>query len=673
MKQAGFLSLLLCSAATSALAVESAREPVLVQEPMLVEASRVASSPATVSTLDVATLAPAEATLPDLSARAANFFESTSGARGFNDTFAVRGLTNTPIFGDPSVGFYVDDVPLGSGFTFPSELTGFAQAELRRGPGQNTLFGRAGSAGVVTLATPAAAPAGGDIRASYGNFDARSAAISAGSPAGGTADAYAAAAYAARDGFITNTTLHRAVDDQESLSGLARIRVRPAPAAELSLLVTGLRVRDGAQPLVPLGGPMFTVARSAEGETDIDAWNAGLTAAFATPLGRLSATTSFNDWELGPYSNTLDFGFAELSNRSTLTQRNANEELKFVSDPHAALPWQAGAFYSDGRTTGAFTRAFGPFLYEQSRYRIGARDLAAYGQATYPVSPDVSVTAGLRVERSRKTLARENLLATTAFSGAEESTALLPKLGADWRVRPDLRVFASLGAGYKPGGFSGFTDNAALAAFGPERTTALEAGVTQGAAGGALTTTVRVFAYDITGYQIERSFATGAVTGDDYLVVNAPKARSLGGELELAWKPFPGLTATATLGATDVTLRDFRDPYTGVSYDGRRAPYVPVFDASVSVDYRHSSGFFAGADVSSNGRTYYTESEDLAFGQRAYALLGARAGYDAGRWRLSVFGENLADVRYYSAIAPGTGHGTPGAPRTYGVEFRAGW
>ena len=64
----------------------------------------------------------------------------------------LRGLTNTPLFGDPAVTFYLDDLPLGSGFTLPTDLLGFAQGELHRGPSQNTVFGRAGSAGVVTSA-----------------------------------------------------------------------------------------------------------------------------------------------------------------------------------------------------------------------------------------------------------------------------------------------------------------------------------------------------------------------------------------------------------------------------------------------------------------------------------------------------------------------------------------
>jgi outer membrane receptor protein involved in Fe transport len=650
---------------------QSTPDQVVHLEPVVVDAGLLTDSPATVTRVDLGTIPLNENTTAGLAARSANFFIATNDAHSFNDTFSLRGLTNTPIFGDPAVSFYLDDLPLGSGFTFPTNLAGFARAELHRGPTQNTVFGRAGSAGVVTLATPEpAASAQGELRASYGSYDAREVSATASTAAGGAADAYVSADYAARNGYITNTTLDRAVDDKESTSALARVRFRPNATTELTVLVTALRARDGAQPLVPLGGPFFTVDRTHEGVTDLDAWNAALTAAFATPVGRLTVTTSLNDWVLSPYVNTLAFGPAELTDDISQKQHAWNEEVKLVSDTRNPIRWQTGAFFSDGRTDGAFDRVFGPYPYETSAFQTDARDLAAFGEATFALAPTVSLTAGLRAEDSRKTMNRQETVPTPqVFDLRRESTALLPKIGVSYAPDRETSLFATAGAGFKPGGFSAFTGNRALAAFGPERTKTLEVGFTHANVAKTLTATVRAFYYDITGYQIERSFDTGG-GGNDYLVVNAPHARSLGGEVELSWQPRAGLTLAADLGATDVTLREFTDPFTGVSYAGNRAPAVPVYDLSLRADYESSRGFFGGVDLTSNGRTYYTEGEDLTFGQRAYALLGARLGYAAGNYRLTLYGENLADARYYSAITPGTGHGTPGAPRTVGFEVR---
>jgi iron complex outermembrane receptor protein len=133
------------------------------------------------------------------------------------------------------------------------------------------------------------------------------------------------------------------------------------------------------------------------------------------------------------------------------------------------------------------------------------------------------------------------------------------------------------------------------------------------------------------------------------------------------------VTFAATLGITDVTLREFTDPFTGTSYAGKRAPYTPAFDANLSVTYRTGTGWFAGAEVAVVGKTFYDESQDPAFAQDERATVGARLGYEAARWRVSLYGENLTDERYYSLIIPGVGHGVPGAPRTYGIETVVKW
>lgn len=74
---------------------------------------------------------------------------------------------------------------------------------------------------------------------------------------------------------------------------------------------------------------------------------------------------------------------------------------------------------------------------------------------------------------------------------------------------------------------------------------------------------------------------------------------------------------------TDVTLREFTDPFSHASYAGKRTPYAPDFDASLSATYRNAAGWFAAAEASWAGRTFYDESEDPAFAQSARAVVAA--------------------------------------------------
>jgi iron complex outermembrane receptor protein len=650
---------------------EAAADSAVPLDPIEVREPRLTDSPATVTRVTLEVLSSAQPGIEGFAPFVPNLHVSSNGARSFTDVFALRGMVNTPIFGDPAVTVYLDDVPLGSGFTFPTELLGFATGELHRGPGQNTVFGRAGSAGVLQFTTPAAPINGGptgELKASYGNFNAVDLAALT-SVGNATGDVLAAVAYNKRDGYITNTTLGTDIDEKDARSALARLRWRPADTAELTLLFTGLSARDGVQPLVPLGGPLYTVARTAEGQTEMDAHNVGLTAEFATPIGRLSETTSHTDWKLGPYANTLELfpGF-ELDNTVELHQSLWSEEVRLVGDEKAAVRWSVGAFFADGQTDGTISRlAFG-FPIESSSYRTDQRALAAFGEATFKVGDALTLTPGVRVESSRKNFTRTELVPTPGtFTLVEKSAAFLPKLAAGYALSPQTTLFGSVGAGYKPGGFSSFTGTPALAAFGPERTMAFEAGFTRESADHAYTATVRAFWYEIKGYQIERSF-----TFSDYLVVNAPRARSRGAELELTWRPTSSLTVESSIGWTEVELVRFTDPFTLTAYDGNRAPFVPQYDASLRVQYHHASGWFVGADATATGSVFYDEKETATLEQRAYVLLGAQFGWENGRWRVSLFGDNLTAEDYYTGMTPLGGppsdHGTPGAPRTYGVR-----
>ncbi len=655
---------LTCSAILAAPAFLSGQttEPVIEVPAYEVVTTRLTTtnaSPTTDVLLD-ATASPSEFALPALANEIAGFTVGSNQSRSFTDTFAIRGLTNTPIFGAPAVTVYLDDLPLGSGFTFPSDLTGFARAELLRGPGAGTRFGRSGPGGILLLSTPASpAATTGTLTLAAGDHGSRTATYTAATAASAETDAYVAATWHERDGYVRNTTLNQDVDPQETLSALARFRYRPTDTTELTFFLNALRARDGAQPLVPLFGPLHTVQRSAEGVTELDSLNSAFTAAFALPTGRLTATTGYSNWDMGPYNNTLDFGFAELGNGSTLKQRNLSEEIIYTT-----AIWRVGLFANDGRTNGSFIRAFGGQTFEESNYQFDTLDLALFGEATYQASDALSLTFGLRLVKTEMDSVRTEIIPVPGVTPAEHSSdAILPHLDLRYELGGTTTAFANIAMGYKTGGFSAFTGNAVLAPYDAEFTTAYEAGLTHTSADGKFSATLRAYLYDIDDYQIERSFATNAVA-DDYLVVNADAARSIGGELELAWHPLEGLDLAAAYGRTDATLTGFTDPYAGTVYDDNRVPYVPAYDAHLRVDYRHASGAFLGATLTSIGKTYYTEAEDPTFAQNRYTLLGARLGYSTERYRIQIVGTNLTDEGYYSAITPGTFHGTPGVPRS---------
>jgi iron complex outermembrane receptor protein len=643
----------------------AATGPVVNAQKVVVEETRLSSDAAGATQVRIdATVPTMSRSLENLGARVANLHVNSGGARSFGDIFTLRGLSNTPFFSDPAVTLYFDDLPLASSFTYPTALFGFTDAAVHRGP-QGTVFGRAGEGGVIVLnSTEPDTRPGAELRLGAGNYQARSAALTARSGRGETADASLSFAYGERDGYIANTQLGTRVDDQQAYSGAARVRVRPSTTSEITLQLLGTRSRDGAQPLVPLGGPLFTVARGREGQTDMNHFGAAIKAVVDLSGARLTAITSYTDWKLDPYDNRLVLP-PPLDSRIVQTQRTWNEEVHLASDRRADLTWNTGLWLSDGRTVGDVNRAIpGLFPIEISNSRLKSKTGALFGQFTYAATSQWKITAGARLEETKKDFRRgERVPAVGQFDASSEFDAFLPKIAVAYAVNPDTNASLSLSFGTKPGGWSAFTGNAALAPFRAEKTAALEAGIDTATTDKTVQLAARVFGYAIRDYQIERSF-----TATDYLVVNAPRARAIGGEIEATWRPNPEWTFAATFGTTKITLRKFVDPFSGRSFAGNRAPYTPAYDGHLSATYRLSSGWFVGGELVAIGRTYYDEAETARFSQSARTLVNARAGYDTARWRVTLFGDNLTDKGYYSLIIPGVGHGAPGAPITYGAE-----
>ena len=670
------LRLPFCLCATAVIAgAQTKPDPAITRgETMIVEETRLAADAAGTTRVRFdETAPPATLSLETLASRVANLHVSAGGASSYGDIFTLRGLANTPYFSDPSVTLSFDDVPLGSSFTYPTGLFGFASATISRGP-QGSAFGRGGEGGVIALtSTEPTAQAGGELRASVGNFNARSAALAARSARGDTADATVSLAFNERDGYIRNPTLGQRVDDQQASAASARVRVRPTAASEFTFQFLGSKHRDGAQPLVPLGGPLFTVARGREGSTNIDFGGGAIKGAFDTALGRLTATTSYTDWSLNPYDNRLTLP-PTLDSKIFQTQRTWNEELRLASGARAEIAWHAGAWWSDGKTTGDVNR--GIFIgaptnipIEVSSYTLTSRALAVFGDLTVQPAAGWHVTAAFRAEETKKDFNRSQKVPGVGhFADATTFDSFQPKLSASYALNDATTASASVAFGTKPGGWSAYTGNAALAPFAAERALAFEAGLDTALANKTVRLAARAFFYDIDNLQIERSF-----NASDYLVVDAPRARSLGGEIEATWRPIAEWTLAATLGVTDVTLREFTDPFTKKSFAGNRAPYAPAYDANLSATWRGPSGWFAAGEIAATGKTFFDESENPVFASRAHAIVNARLGYEAPRWRVTLYGENLGDENYAALIVPGVRHVAPGAPRTYGFEATAKW
>lgn len=169
--------LLLATTAVVVVRAQTKPEPAITHaEMVVVEESRLLADAAGTTQVRLDdTLPSASQSLTSLAGRVANLHVSAGGANYYGDLFTLRGLANTPYFSDPSITLYFDDLPLGSSFTYPTGLLGFASAAIARGP-QSTAFGRGGEGAVITLTSAEpGARAAAEVRAGFGNFHARTA------------------------------------------------------------------------------------------------------------------------------------------------------------------------------------------------------------------------------------------------------------------------------------------------------------------------------------------------------------------------------------------------------------------------------------------------------------------------------------------------------------------
>ncbi|HZZ19202.1 MAG TPA: TonB-dependent receptor [Opitutaceae bacterium] len=599
----------------------------------------------------------------DVAAQVPNLSIESAGTSSFGTIYSIRGLSNTPYFSDPSLALYFDEIPLGGSFSYPSDLLGMASASVHPGP-QPAFSGKMGEGGVIVFEPPQSRGSG-EVDASLGSYQARSAGLRASGMDGADADYTVSLSGLERQGYIENSQIGRRVDDLHALTGFARQRIRPTSTSELSIEVLADRHHDGAAPLVPLGEPLFSVARSEEGETDTSLYGTAITASLETPIGHLSETTSYTHWSLNPYKDWLVLPPALLSS-VTQGQSAWNEEFRFISGKESAIRWDWGTWISSSSTDGSTDRSIKGFIpIEVSDYAYTRHELALFGGATFTPAKGVQISIEARAQETRKAYGQGEQVPVPnlRLDFHRSDAAFLPRMLARFDLSDGAQATLGVSAGTKAGGYAAYTDNPALIPFDPETTVAFEAGLQSSFAQRKAMIALRAFDYEIRNYQIERSFSAA-----DYFVATAPRARSTGIECEASWKPASSWTVTANSGLQDVRLLEFRDPLSGLSHAGDKAPYAPSFTAMLDVSYHSPSGWFGSVRAKATGRTFYTESEQSEYSQAAYLLLQGRAGFETSRWRLSVYVENATDERYYSQIIPGVSSGAPGAPRCAGTE-----
>lgn len=181
-----------------------------------------------------------------------------------------------------------------------------------------------------------------------------------------------------------------------------------------------------------------------------------------------------------------------------------------------------------------------------------------------------------------------------------------------------------------------------------------------------------VFYYDYRNQQaLDIDTATNLQT-----LVNIPKSRVLGGELELSARPVDGFRINAGLGLLDTRIR--QGTLRGVSLVGNELPNAPAVSLNAGFDWdvvnRGAGKLTLSIDGSYTAKQYYDLFNTDRIAQDGYVLVNGRLSYRFGedRYGVSVWAKNVFN-RYYQRYAVdlmdsfGYDYFHLGDPRTYGV------
>ncbi|MEO0377340.1 MAG: TonB-dependent receptor [Cyanobacteria bacterium P01_A01_bin.17] len=619
--------------------------------------------------------------LDSIADRTPNFTFFPSGANRTAPFYTVRGVSNFNAFTRDGVGFFIDDVPYDFAGFIDQDLVDLERIEVLRGP-QNTLYGRSSAGGVINVITRR--PTNEyefKAAASYGSFEDLETQLSVSGPIVEDELLFRlSGSYGTQDGYVENTFLDDDIDGSTSITGRGQLLWTPSDKWEVLLNASVSDYREGAEPLVLVRpGDPFESELDLNGFNDVVSNAQSLRIAYDTPTIRVTSITahrfSSQQGALDQDGTIADF----LINAPDFSSRVFTQELRVQSPVQSDRShWIAGGYFetstfnndrdfisgSDAPVNGQGTI--------RSDGEVDSRSLAAFGQASYEVVDDLTLTAGLRYENTEvstdftQTFISPDetlVLPLQQFSDVEtDGSELLPRFVVDYRFTPNLLAYGSITRGYRPPGGNFEPDNETVAVFDAEKSWNYELGLKSSWLDDRLILNLAGFYNDTTNFQFP-SIQNGIVT------ISNADIRTIGAELELTARPIPGLELSAGLGLLDAEFQNGVDFFTGQPIEGKHTPFTPDLTYNVAAQYRSESGFFGRLELVGFGKTYFDNLNTIE--QNSFALVNARLGYEFDSYGIYLFANNLFDEEYLTqAFDFGGTLAVAGAPQTFGVQVR---
>ncbi|WP_168371702.1 TonB-dependent receptor [Sphingomonas sp. Leaf357] len=668
-----------------------------------------------------------------------NLQQTTPGLVTVNNGFGflplIRGIASSGTSpGDAlNVAIYLDDISVGAPIAGFFDLSDIERIEVLKGP-QGTLFGRNATGGAIRIITRTPSfNTSGNVSADYGiHFNELRL---NGYVTTGLSDTLAASLSGSvrkGRGFIggsgPNAGRYYGAPDNYLVRG--KLLFRPSTRFEAVLALDTFsqqndsvfisEVNNDVNPFPSVPGviPSTTnrYAGSTQPKADLHGWGTSLDAHWeATDDITLRSLTGFrrvqvvsqSDTDRTSLSGTYVFpttpATSVTSSWNALNQyENAFSQEFNLSGGSATSPftWLLGGYYFHGSAGNPYfrqglgdaqgftglpsTSVAGSRITSNFTNNVKTEAIAAFGEITYNVTPELHLTGGLRYNTERKDFHYQQLILggvtnTTVYDQARRWNSATYRAVARYDLAPNANVYVSVSNGFKSGVFNGYSPT--NPAVNPEKIQAYEIGAKVRAAG--ITFTGAAYAYDYKDIQLS-SYVTvnGTLT---VALSNATKAKmrgveftadgNIGGgfsfnagvsyEPKLNYGLYNTALAVTPLTAAEIAANNANPATAGINkasrtnYNatGSQMVRAPKVTANGRINY---AGDVGGGKLNANVNGSYTGKFFWQPGnlspENPYFLLNARLAWTQPDERVtySIFGNNLTNKLYHTDLVANT-------------------
>jgi len=644
--------------------------------------------------------------------RVTSNFKTYNDGSGIYTMVASRGIyTNDDT---PTVGVYVDDVPLFNTMSFPNLLSDVKRIEILKGP-QGTLYGRNTLAGVINIITNTPRNiTEGFVELGYGNLNQLNVNAGVSIPLI-TNKLYAkiGGSYLSRDGYITNTFLD--IDDvlsTETVRGNLKLTYYPNEKWEFMLMTglekrqmtatgyvggmgTNIRILDSLKANHP-----YEVNYNTQGTYDVFLSNNAFKIGYYTDKISIKSITSLQYTDLDVAGEDFDFSPADglrvvHNDRDFYTW---TEELRISSaQKNTSFNWLGGLFfYHFDRETNEdmhYGLESGFPLDVVPHRAVNFSEITQTGASLffntdYAFTPEFKITGGLRYEiesnktavnryyikDGSKTYANADMgLVPDYFEETATYDALSPKIGLIYDKNQFL-AYANVARSYRPGGINPFSLNNKEAIFDPEYSWNYEAGLKSMLWNNRLKANFTAFYID---YQDQQIYTILNPTTWAFGRDNLGRSISYGVELDTEWMLAKGLRANFNIGYLETEIKEFEitDAMTGemMSNEGNTQAYSPQWNGNIGLNYQKTFDQVSiqlSADYQLQTEMYFDPENALK--QDGYGLLNSQISVSYKDLSLAFWAKNLLDETYYSFGYAFVGGAflNYGMPQTFGTILK---